>query len=543
MYTSTRQCHNLPTPIRCSTSDYSNVAIIGGGISGLTTAYYLIRQFPTSKITLYESTNRLGGWLESESLDIGCGQVLFESGPRTLRFGTTSSLVTAELIQDLGLEEQIIISAKDSIAAMNKYLYYPDHLVRMPTPEENILWRINRILTEPAFKGIFTALLEFRRPPRSADLDDESVASFFTRRLGGDNLVNNIHSAILHGIYAGDINQLSIKSLFPTLWYMEKHFGSLLRGVFICAKDKLKLISPSESSIRKEIAPKIAAALHQKLDKAAVFSFKKGLGVLSNALEDALLKKPNFSLKTGDQIKSIQLADDGIEINSARNNSPAKFSHVVSTLLPNQVSSLTSKLPSLSLIPSVTVMVVNLYYSSMDILAAHGFGYLIPRNVPYEQNPECALGVVFDSDAVQGQDTVFGTKLTVMLGGHWWDSFESYPDAEEGTMMAKAVLKRHLGIVIEPDLVRVKLQRDCIPQYTVGHQSILAQAKEEMGAFMGRLSVTGCGYRGVGVNDCTAAARDLVSRMSSGIRSKMITGLEWIDEDLQQIKIRDSSIS
>ncbi|RKF64507.1 Protoporphyrinogen oxidase [Erysiphe neolycopersici] len=526
-----------------STVDHSHVAIIGGGISGLTTAYYHLRRFPNAKVTLYESTNRLGGWLQSEIVDTGHGKVILESGPRTLRYGTTSSLVTAELIQDLGLEDEIIISAKNSIAAKNRFVYYPDHLVRMPVPGESLLWQVIKMISEPVFKGILPAAIEFLRPPRPEELEDESVASFFTRRLGTDHLVNNIHSAILHGIYAGDINQLSAKSLFPTLWYMEKHFGGLLRGVFFCTKDKIELISPSESSIRREIIPKITATLHHKLENAAVFSFKQGLGSLINALEHRLNATPNFSLKLGHKIDSIQLADNGIEIQTQSNISPTKYSHVISTLLPNQTSSLTSKLPSLSLIHSVSVMVVNLFYSSTEILPAHGFGYLIPRTVSYKQNPECALGVVFDSDAIQGQDTASGTKLTVMLGGHWWDSFETYPNEEEGASMAKAVVKRHLGISKEPDLARVKLHKDCIPQYTVGHQRLLSQAKNELSDFMGRLSVTGSGYRGVGVNDCAASARDLVSRMPVGIGSNLTTGLEWVDEDLQQIKLRHTSIS
>ncbi|POS87814.1 hypothetical protein EPUL_000687, partial [Erysiphe pulchra] len=523
--------------------DHSHVAVIGGGISGLTTAYYLLRRFQNAKVTLYESTNRLGGWLQSESIDTGYGKVLFESGPRTLRYGNSNSLVTAQLIQDLGLEDEIILSAKNSIAAKNRFVYYPDHLVRMPVPGESFLWQVIKMLSEPVFKGMLPAAIEFLRPPRPEELEDESVASFFTRRLGTVHPVNNIHSAVLHGIYAGDINQLSAQSLFPTFWYMEKHFGGMLKGVFFCTKDKIELLSPSEISIRREIIPKINARLHQNLENAAVFSFKQGLGSITNALEQKLKSKPNFSLKLGHQIKSVQLAGDGIEvglvinlslsntnqlqIQTSNNDSPTKHSHVVSTLLPKQTSSLTSKLPSLSLIHSVSVMVVNLYYNSTEILPVHGFGYLIPQTVSYKQNPECALGVVFDSDAIQGQDTASGTKLTVMLGGHWWDSFETYPDKEEGAIMAKAVVKRHLGITKEPDLVRVKLQKDCIPQYAVGHQKLLAQARNELGDFMGRLSVTGCGYRGVGVNDCTASARDLVSRMPIGIGSKLTTGLDW----------------
>jgi oxygen-dependent protoporphyrinogen oxidase len=168
-------------------------------------------------------------------------------------------------------------------------------------------------------------------------------------------------------------------------------------------------------------------------------------------------------------------------------------------------------------------MVVNLYYCDPNILPKRGFGYLIPRSISFDQNPECALGVVFDSDAVRGQDTVPGTKVTVMLGGHWWDGFDSYPDEAEGAAMAKAVLKRHLKIDEEPAAVNVSLQKDCIPQYTVGHEARMKAAHGElMQMFKGKLAVAGNSYTGVGLNDCVRAARDVVM----DIKDRQATGLE-----------------
>jgi oxygen-dependent protoporphyrinogen oxidase len=181
-------------------------------------------------------------------------------------------------------------------------------------------------------------------------------------------------------------------------------------------------------------------------------------------------------------------------------------------------------LPSLAAIHAVTVMVVNLYYTDPNLLPERGFGYLIPQSISFDRNPECALGVVFDSDATIGQDSVSGTKLTVMFGGHWWDGFGSYPDEEEGLAMAKAVLRRHLNVDVEPTAVNVGLQRECIPQYTVGHEARMKSAHEElMSTFNGKLKVAGNSYTGVGLNDCVRAARDVVMGMNDG-RAK--TGLE-----------------
>jgi oxygen-dependent protoporphyrinogen oxidase len=170
-------------------------------------------------------------------------------------------------------------------------------------------------------------------------------------------------------------------------------------------------------------------------------------------------------------------------------------------------------------------MVVNLYFPSTTILPVHGFGYLIPRAIPYEQNPECALGVVFDSDAISGQDTVAGTKITVMLGGHWWDHLGSYPDSIEGLKMARNILARHLGITAEPTATKVGLQKDCIPQYIVGHETRLASARMELvNAFNGKVAVAGNSFTGVGLSDCVRNARYLVRGIA--YEDDNLTGLE-----------------
>lgn len=160
-------------------------------------------------------------------------------------------------------------------------------------------------------------------------------------------------------------------------------------------------------------------------------------------------------------------------------------------------------------------MVVNLYFRNPAALPVEGFGYLIPQSVPLEQNPERALGVVFDSCAAQGQDTVDGTKVTVMLGGHWWDGWPAYPSEEEGAAMARTVLARHLGVTDEPAAVNVNLQSDCIPQYTVGHSERMKVAHSDLVRhFGGRLRVAGNSYTGVGVNDCLRAARDVAKALA-----------------------------
>lgn len=184
---------------------------------------------------------------------------------------------------------------------------------------------------------------------------------------------------------------------------------------------------------------------------------------------------------------------------------------------------------------AVTVMVVNLWFPNPRLLPYQGFGYLIPRSIPYEQNPEHALGVIFASESSRGQDMAPGTKLTIMFGGHWWDEWMAYPTEDEALQMARSLLSRHLGIREIPMKTSVRLQRDCIPQYRVGHQARMKGIHRVLQRFGGRVKVAGSWYHGVGLNDCMRAGADTASLVEDEVDGdwpdKQTTGLEWVVMD------------
>lgn len=224
---------------------------------------------------------------------------------------------------------------------------------------------------------------------------------------------------------------------------------------------------------------------------------------------------------------------------------------MISTLFSKSLSQLctspsTSSTPGRPLLPSlasthaVNVNVVNLYYSDSSLLPIQGFGYLLPQSVPFEQNPERALGVIFDSEVAKGQDTVDGTKLTIMLGGHWWDGWSAIPNEQESIDAAKSLVKRHLGISAEPTATCFSSQRDCIPQYTVGHSQRLKDAHRALlQGYQGRLKVAGNSYTGVGVNDCLKAALEVAQSALSREWSQK-TGLESFENDIKYISKKEA---
>ena len=207
---------------------------------------------------------------------------------------------------------------------------------------------------------------------------------------------------------------------------------------------------------------------------------------------------------------------------------------MISTLLSSTVYELTGKVFSaLCREDAVTIQVVNLFYPQPRLNHPHaaGFGYLIPSTVDFEtQNPEAALGVLFDSDidaavalADPARDPAVDpwphTKLTVMLGGHHWDFLrpEDWPAPHEAAAAARAVVHRHLGIPLDlPAFAAVKTCRDCIPQHRVGHLGRMALAHHSLArAFAGRLSLVGGSYTAQGVLPSLRAARDAAVRAAA----------------------------
>jgi oxygen-dependent protoporphyrinogen oxidase len=190
--------------------------------------------------------------------------------------------------------------------------------------------------------------------------------------------------------------------------------------------------------------------------------------------------------------------------------------------------------------PTVTVGLVNLYFSpTPEPLHPPGFGYLLPRTTPFLSNPERALGVIFDSDTISGQDIYpdadlqRGTKMTVMLGGHWWNEFEQLPTEDELSQMALSVLRRHLDIRIEPTIIQASMQKQCIAQYPVGHNQTMMQLRNVLRqVHHGRVRVAGSSYTGVGVNDCVRAGWDAaeeIVRNSKHRDKERYTGLEMFE--------------
>jgi oxygen-dependent protoporphyrinogen oxidase len=182
----------------------------------------------------------------------------------------------------------------------------------MPGLGEGFYEQAWSVLTEPVFKGLVPGIaLEFTREQRSLNLQDESVGSFLKRRFGSSDLGDNIFSGLLHGIYAGDINQLSVKSIFPILWEAERGFESILKWKVDEASQKKRVMQQRDAELTLElINKKEMASLVQDVKPISLYSFKEGISVLPETLTKKLESKPNVKIRMGENLTRLQY-DEG----------------------------------------------------------------------------------------------------------------------------------------------------------------------------------------------------------------------------------------
>jgi oxygen-dependent protoporphyrinogen oxidase len=222
------------------------------------------------------------------------------------------------------LYKDLIVTPKSSPAARNRFIYYPDHLVQLPVPDRKLslidnLKRFKETLDEPLFKnfvpGIFRDILS---PPRHLSdwAKDESVADFIRRRFG-DDVAENIVSSVMHGIYAGDIEQLSAQTLLGGLRNLEGGVGGI--GGFISGGVTGSLISRGFKRKTRNVddfmaieaisaGPELVERQHSLetlVAKASTFTFKRGVGQLVEALAASLKKSPKVEIRQNTTIKSL----------------------------------------------------------------------------------------------------------------------------------------------------------------------------------------------------------------------------------------------
>src|SRR3990172_4991927 len=211
----------------------SHIVIIGGGIAGLSAAYYATKNIPNAQITLIESSDYWGGKITTDrvtfdevpELSRGDGQFIIEGGPDT--FLATKPWGVA-LCKELGLGERLHGTNPDKkntyVLSKGRLFPLPDGLAMMIPTNVSAILRSRLV----SWFGKARMGLDFVQPAKAVN-GDESLGAFVSRRLGRE-AYENLIEPLMSGIYAGDGDQLSLASTFPYLRDLEIKYGSLARG-------------------------------------------------------------------------------------------------------------------------------------------------------------------------------------------------------------------------------------------------------------------------------------------------------------------------
>jgi oxygen-dependent protoporphyrinogen oxidase len=307
------QCSRLRLRLRYSSSSAAHperIAVLGGGIAGLASAFFASREFPNTKITVYEGGAETGGWIKSKRVQVPGGEVNFETGPRTLR----NSTVTAHLVQELGLVDDLVFTKRSEPGAKNRFIYYPDRLNRLPSKIPTV-GEVFTLAQSGILNGALGVIKELLQPKRPAALSDETVGSFLARRID-KRIADNLVSAVFHGIYAGNIWQLSARTLFSMAWQLEDKYGSVVGGLLRMQHEtdngNMQILAhPYNVDAARAMQSEIDLDLDlaENFKDASVFSFKGGMQTLARGLQDAMEKTGNIEIRTGSPVVDFTMAD------------------------------------------------------------------------------------------------------------------------------------------------------------------------------------------------------------------------------------------
>lgn len=406
------------------------VAIIGGGITGLTAAFRLEQK--GIPVALFESSGRVGGVIES----IREGGYLAEFGPNTL---LETSPHIMELIKAAGLAERCWHSEP---YAENRYLVRGRKVIVMPNG-------LFGFLTTGLFSaGAKFALFKEPFVPRWDNSHEESVAELVVRRLGTDFL-NYAIDPMVAGVYAGNPAKLSVIHAFPKLYALEQKYGSLIKGQILGARERKR-----RAEVSKQNAKKI--------------SFDEGLEVLPKGLRAKLRGPVHLTARVERVVRTAEgwtvtwQSPDGDHSGEYSTVLYSGTAHQLAALQFGGPKAIDVKLFSEVRYPPVASIVLGFRRSDVSH-PLDGFGALIPKCEGFN-----ILGTLFSSSLFPRRAPEGFVTLTSYVGGERNPELALKPESDLVELVCKdlAVL---FGVRGAPTYRRCTVYGKAIPQYVVGY--------------------------------------------------------------------------
>lgn len=475
--------------------------ILGGGIGGLSAAFYHFKKFGIKEnVKLFEAANRFGGWIQTDTSRVD-ENVRFEHGARTLRPIGERGFNTLVMCAELGLNDALLPIVSSHPAAKNRMLAINNQLYSLPSNIPS-MFKIMPPFKRPLALELMRDIVNRYNGER---LIDDTMYNFVERRFG-TVVAKYLISSMLCGICAGDAKEISVKFLLKTFFEYEQQYGNITMGL---VKKAFTARKQSHASIEQDA--NVSLVKRAREEHWSTYSMENGMERLPKVLVECL-QQNSIQLNLNSKCDNVEFVDKhsvAVTINGHKHMTESLISSLpafeISRLLQQQHPVLANELQQ---IPYVDVAVINLQYTS-DLLPSPGFGFLVP---PSENSP--ILGVIYDSACFDMGDK--NTVLTVMMGGKWFQS-KFGNNVTEAELLDKALgqLRSILKIDEPPNDYKVNILRKCIPQYVVGHYERIERIHDYIRANQLPLKLCGSAIDGVGVNDVIYSAKQIVQSIES----------------------------
>jgi oxygen-dependent protoporphyrinogen oxidase len=468
------------------------VVILGGGITGLSTAYHLQEQIRderlTATVSLLESDQRLGGKILTEVRD----GFIIEGGPDSF---ISQKPWAMELCHKLGLSAHL---ERTNTHQTQTYVFNNGSII--PLPNGLMLLAPTRLmpfLKTPLFSwpGKLRMGLDLLLPSKKAD-EDESLAGFVRRRLGQE-AVDRLAGPMMAGIYAGDPERMSLKATFPQFAEMERNHRSLTLGMLARRRETM------ESGPRSAGPPptmfmtlrggliELVDTLTRRLDRVELVTGRKAVGLRREG------GRSRLTLSDGMMIEA-----DAVVFTT-----PA---YVTAELIEPLDPSIAQELRG---IPYVSTATVSLAYRKEGFgHPLNGFGFVVSDG----QNRKI-MACTWTSTKFPHRAPADHLLLRCFVGGARQERLAQLPE-EELVRMVREELRDILGIAAQPVLARVFRWDRANPQYEVGHLDRVARIEKALASHAG-LVAAGAAYRGIGIADCIRQGQEAAARVVASLRT------------------------
>lgn len=441
------------------------IAVVGAGIAGLASAYYLRKR--GYDVEIFESSGSAGGAVRSQLKE---EKYLVELGPNAFLASADPLL---RLSRELSIEP-LIVGSED--VSCKRYVHRHGRLHELPV-------KPGTFLKSGIMSAAGKARLFFEPFIKSKSPETESLADFVTRRAGRE-VLEALVDPFASGVWAGNPSELEMKSVLPKIVEVESEYGSVFKGM------------------RK---------LSGEISKKGLLSFRWGLGTLTARLEEELSSRIRFK----HPVAGIEpLASGRFKIRLEGNYVPMEACAVVIAAPAYVASKIFSGVDKdisslLSAIPYVPLAVVHTAFKTADVpRKLDGFGVLVPRAERIRLLGSIWSSAMFDGRAPKGE-----ALITNFIGGATDIGLIELSDDEIIEEVLRG-LESVMGIKSSPKFVNIKRWANSIPQYTIGHGSRIEKIRSRIEKIP-RVFLTGSYFNGVSVSDTIADARKMVDRLSA----------------------------